>query len=38
MDIYLQIKHLLRRARKEKKNAIAMRSEASEVKSKGKTK
>ena len=38
MDIYVQIKHLLRRARKEKKNAIAMRSEASEVKSKGKTK
>lgn len=38
MEIYGQIKHLLRRARKEKKNAIEMSREASEVKTKGKTK
>ena len=38
MDIYVQIKHLLRRARREKKNDIARRREVSEVKSKGKTK
>lgn len=31
MEIYVQIKHLLRRARKEKKNAIAMRRDKSRL-------